>query len=209
MFEGGTSLTKGAGSGSNTRLCLPDSSRSSFSKPGRAGCATSGAVPQPFPRPGGPALPSGSAPSGARPDPAPGHPAGARRRLRHRGHGSRTTGIAVQERWQRPFRFRLQRVRPIRVRSTWHRPRANGWRAVPRGHRGQGRGRSGRLDLLRDVKFRRRLSRRDGDRWRRVRARAKLARRSAGRAPHCALLGFALHRSEEDKVRSSQLSALS
>ena len=42
-----------------------------------AGCATTGAVPQPFPKPGGPALPSGSGPSEARPVPAPGHPAGA------------------------------------------------------------------------------------------------------------------------------------
>jgi cell wall-associated NlpC family hydrolase len=73
MFEGGTSLRKRGGSGSITRLCLLGLLPLLLLL--AAGCATTGAVPQPFPRPGGPALPSGSAPSEARPVPAP--PAGA------------------------------------------------------------------------------------------------------------------------------------
>ena len=74
MFEGGTSVSKWGGPGFITRLCLLGLLPLVLFQ---AGCATTGAVPQPFPRPGGPALPSGSAPSEARPVPAPGHPAGA------------------------------------------------------------------------------------------------------------------------------------
>ena len=77
MFEGGTSISKGGGPGFITRLCLLGLLPLILFILLGAGCATTGAVPQPFPRPGGPALPSGSAPSGARPVPSPGHPAGA------------------------------------------------------------------------------------------------------------------------------------
>jgi cell wall-associated NlpC family hydrolase len=67
MFEGGTSLGKGGGRGSRARLCLLG-----LLSILAAGCATTGAVPQPFPRPGGAALPSGSNPLPTRPV----HPAG-------------------------------------------------------------------------------------------------------------------------------------
>ena len=77
MFEGGTSISKGGGPGFITRLCLLGLLPLILFILLGAGCATTGAVPQPFPRPGGPALPSGSAPSGARPVPSPGPPAGA------------------------------------------------------------------------------------------------------------------------------------
>ena len=65
MFEGGTSIRQGAGPGFVTRLCLFGLLPLILLE---AGCATTGAVPQPFPRPGGHAPSSGSAP---RPDPAP------------------------------------------------------------------------------------------------------------------------------------------
>jgi cell wall-associated NlpC family hydrolase len=71
MFVGGTSVRTGSGPGFVTWLCLLGLLPLILLE---AGCATTGAVPQPFPRPGGPALPSGSAP---RPVPASGHSAGA------------------------------------------------------------------------------------------------------------------------------------
>ena len=72
MFVGGTLFRTWSGPGFVTRLCLLGLLPLILLG---AGCATTGAVPQPFPRPGGPALPSGSGP---RPVPAaPGHPAGA------------------------------------------------------------------------------------------------------------------------------------
>jgi cell wall-associated NlpC family hydrolase len=77
MFVGGTSFRTRGGPGFVTRLCLLGLLPLILLILLGAGCATTGAVPQPFPRPGGPALPSGSAPSEARPVPAPGHSAGA------------------------------------------------------------------------------------------------------------------------------------
>ena len=77
MFVGGTSVRTGGGAGFVTRLCLLGLLPLILLILLEAGCASTGAVPQPFPRPGGPALPSGSAPSEARPVPAPGHSAGA------------------------------------------------------------------------------------------------------------------------------------
>ena len=69
MFEGGTPVSKGDGRSFKARLyvlvLLPILA---------AGCATTGAVPQPFPRPGGPPGPSGSAPPPTR---RPGSPGGA------------------------------------------------------------------------------------------------------------------------------------
>jgi cell wall-associated NlpC family hydrolase len=66
MFEGGTSLRKGGGRASRARLCFLGLLSILV-----AGCATTGAVPQPFPRPGGPPMPSGSAPPPAQPPARP------------------------------------------------------------------------------------------------------------------------------------------
>ena len=75
MFEGGTSVGQGRGTAfigsmaSMARLCLLG-----LVPLFAAGCATTGAVPQPFPRPGGPASTSGSAPPRV---PSAAHPAGS------------------------------------------------------------------------------------------------------------------------------------
>jgi cell wall-associated NlpC family hydrolase len=74
MFVGGRSVGRRSGKEYLAKLCLLGLVPLLLLE---AGCATTGAVPQPFPRPGGPALPSGSAPSEKRPVPAPGHSAGA------------------------------------------------------------------------------------------------------------------------------------
>ena len=76
------------------------------------GCASTGAVPAPFPRPGG--HPTRNRGRGR---PERGCPGSRQLDLRHRRDRPRAAGCALPKRRHRPLGLRLQRLRGVRVRT--------------------------------------------------------------------------------------------